>query len=309
MRSVEEAKREARAVARLARPLLLAGERGTGKTTMARQVHDWSGRNGAFVSVNMAALPQSLFESELFGHTKGAFTGAAADRKGRFELAHGGTLFLDEIGELPAELQVKLLAVAESGELWPVGASKPTSVNTRIIAATNRDLSSLRPDLLDRFVFTLRMPTLLERGDALELAGQFIADASTELGWPVKLSASAKAWVKAYSWPGNVRQLRNVLLVAAALADGGVVEAAHLETAAGAHQSQASPMETAAASLPEWFSRAELERACGLGRSATLEWLAGHAEHNGLQSTARRYRLVPHLVPHCQRREASSSVD
>lgn len=282
---------KAKALSRLGRPLLLLGERGSGKSTLARQLHS----SGPFVAVNCAAIPEQLFEAELFGHERGAFTGAQGSRKGRFELAHGGTLFLDELGEVGDAWQAKLLAAVEQGEIWPVGASSPRRCSVRLLAATNRPRESLRPDLLDRFVAAVDLPRLEARQDLPFLAREAAKTAGHDLGCRVELAESCEAWIRAQRWPGNARELFNVVAVAAALAPPSPVvrlEPPQLEAAKPGARAQASPLLAAAQGLGEWFARSELESASGLGRSAVLEWLSRHAEHNGLQSTARRYRLT-----------------
>ncbi len=200
--------------------VLIAGESGTGKELVARALHDFGKRrNGPFVAVNMAAIPRELIESELFGHEKGSFTGAAARRAGRFEQASGGTLFLDEIGDMPLEAQTRLLRVLQHGEFVPVGGVNPIRANVRIVAASHRDLRQMvgqglfREDLFYRLnVVPLRLPALRERREDIPaLVQHFLARAQAE-GLPLKtLSAEAMAQLKAYPWPGNVRELENLV--------------------------------------------------------------------------------------------------
>jgi PAS domain S-box-containing protein len=201
--------------------VLILGETGTGKELFARAIHHRSGRKERqLIKVNCAAIPATLMESEFFGHERGAFTGATQRREGRFALADGGTIFLDEIGELPLELQGKLLRVLQEGEFEPVGASRVRKVNVRVVAATNRDLEAgvrngtFREDLYYRLnVFPLRLPPLRERGDDVILLASTIAQRlARDLGKSVKsLSPSDVDALKSYSWPGNVRELRNVM--------------------------------------------------------------------------------------------------
>ena len=213
------------------------GETGTGKELVARAVHDRSARRGRpFVTVNCAAVPSELMESELFGHEKGAFTGASARHAGKFEQAHGGTLFLDEIGDMPAAMQAKLLRLLQEGELERVGGERPVVVNTRVIVATHRDLESLvrkrtfREDLYHRiFVFPIVMPPLRERlEDVPPLAEHFATIVAEQNGWkPRGFTPEAIDELGRYSWPGNVRELRNVverlLLLTDAMVDGATV--------------------------------------------------------------------------------------
>lgn len=201
--------------------VLVHGETGTGKELVARQVHQISGRKSRpMVSVNCGAIPTNLIESELFGHVKGAFTGAVSDRKGRFELANGGTIFLDEIAELPLEMQVKLLRVIQEKEFEPVGSDKTIKVDVRIVAASHRNLSELtrkgefRQDLYYRLnVFPIEVPALRERGDdILTLAESFIKKFEARMGKKTApLSVVQKKALKRYAWPGNVRELQNIL--------------------------------------------------------------------------------------------------
>ncbi|MBO3276797.1 nitric oxide reductase transcriptional regulator NorR [Pseudomonas schmalbachii] len=206
-------------------PVLLLGETGVGKELFARRLHAHSRRrNKPLVQVNCAALPESLAESELFGHVKGAFSGATADRRGRFEAANGGTLFLDEVGELPLSLQAKLLRTLQNGEIQRLGEDKPRHVDVRIIAATNRNLPDgirdghFRADLYHRLsVYPVPIPPLRERdNDVLLLAGHFLELNRARLGLrSVRLSPAAERALLAYSWPGNVRELEHVISRAA----------------------------------------------------------------------------------------------
>jgi len=201
--------------------VLVLGETGTGKEVVARAIHAGSPRRSrALIKVNCAAIPPTLIESEFFGHERGAFTGATARREGRFALADGGSIFLDEIGELPTELQAKLLRVLQDGEFEPVGGSRTRRVNVRVIAATNRDLARevaegrFRQDLYYRLnVFPIHVPPLRERGeDVVTLASAFARRVARKLGCASQpLEADAIARLKAYSWPGNVRELQNVI--------------------------------------------------------------------------------------------------
>jgi two-component system nitrogen regulation response regulator GlnG len=211
-----------RAIGRLARShitVLINGESGTGKELVAKALHRHSPRaKSPFIALNMAAIPKDLMESELFGHEKGAFTGAATRRSGRFEQAHGGTLFLDEIGDMPAELQTRLLRVLADGEFYPVGGHASVKVDVRIIAATHQDLETLvnegrfREDLFHRLnVIRIHIPPLRDRKqDVPLLLRHFLNQAAQELNTEVKiLKPEAEAYLSTLEWPGNVRQLEN----------------------------------------------------------------------------------------------------
>jgi PAS domain S-box-containing protein len=201
--------------------VLILGESGTGKELVARAIHERSPRKAAaLVRVNCASVPRELFESEFFGHVRGAFTGAVKDRVGRFELAHGGTLFLDEIGEVPPELQSKLLRVLQEGQFEKVGEDRTRTVDARIIAATNRDLAAevktgrFREDLYYRLsVFPIELPPLRDRVEDIPvLAQHFVAQSARKLGATVpRLTPANLKELQSYNWPGNVRELQNVI--------------------------------------------------------------------------------------------------
>ncbi len=211
--------------------VLITGESGTGKELVARGIHQLSRRSGGpFVSINCGAIPANLLESEFFGYMKGAFTGADADHKGLFEAAAGGTLLLDEIGELPLELQVKLLRVLQEREIRPLAANKSRKINVRVLAATAKniadevELGNFRQDLLFRInVVELKLPALRERpGDVPLLVNSFIAVESAKLNIQIKgISHGALSLLSSYSWPGNVRELKNVLEHAIIFAESG----------------------------------------------------------------------------------------
>ncbi|HZZ93531.1 MAG TPA: nitrogen regulation protein NR(I) [Usitatibacter sp.] len=241
-----------RAIGRLAQSqatVLITGESGSGKELVARALHRHSPRGAKpFVAINTAAIPKDLLESELFGHERGAFTGAQAMRRGRFEQAEGGTLFLDEIGDMPADLQTRLLRVLSDGHFYRVGGHTPLTANVRVIAATHQDLETavrqrqFREDLYHRLnVIRLRLPALRERREDIPmLARHFLAKSARALGVEMKrLTEGAMAFIAAQDWPGNVRQLENVCHWVTVMAPGQVVDAKDLppdlRTEAGSH--------------------------------------------------------------------------
>ena len=206
--------------------VMINGESGTGKELVARALHDYGKRRaGPFVAINMAAIPRELIESELFGHERGAFTGATARSQGRFEQANGGTLFLDEIGDMPPEAQTRLLRVLQEGEFTSVGGRQPIKANVRIIAATHRDLRNairqgqFREDLFYRLnVVPIRLPPLRERVEDIPLLARHFLERAQDDGLPAKmLDQGAVDQLKRYGWPGNVRELENLMRRLAAL--------------------------------------------------------------------------------------------
>ncbi len=222
--------------------VLILGETGTGKELVARALHEHGSRKAKpFIAVNCAAIPSELLESELFGHVKGAFTGASIDRSGAFRDANGGTLFLDEIGDMPLAMQAKILRVLQERVLTPVGG-KPVTVDVRVVAATHRDLATLvsagvfREDLFYRLnVVPIALPPVRERlADIVPLAEHFLRLSSRD-GTPKRLTAGAAARLLAYSWPGNVREIKNVVERANVLVRGEIIDANDLELAPTEH--------------------------------------------------------------------------
>ncbi len=269
-------------------PVLILGPSGAGKEMIAQLIHAWSARGASpLVIANCAGLPESLIESELFGHTRGAFTGASAAREGYFRTAHGGTLFLDEIGELPLHLQPKLLRALESGQITPVGSDVPLEVDTRLVAATNRDLAEavgqgrFREDLYYRInVVELVVPALADRyDDILPLATRF---ASQCAGARVRLSPQAVQCLFAHRWPGNVRELRNAMQRACLLARGDVILPEHLPPKIAALAGENS--------LSERLGRlSQVERATIL---ATLDECGGNRTHAAKKLGISRRALI-----------------
>ncbi len=285
--------------------VLITGESGTGKELVARAVHEASERrDAAFVKVNCAAIPRELIESELFGHERGAFTGATAQKLGLFEVADGGTIFLDEIGDMPLDAQAKVLRVLQSGELMRVGGSKPIHVDVRVLAATHRNLADLvaagefREDLFFRLnVVPVHVPPLRERlEDVGLLATHFIEQACHENGLTSKqLAPDALAALSAHAWPGNVRELRNVIERMVILSDGDLsladVPAEIRGSSESASDDGGAPLfELGDANIPPGLSlrdfREAVERAFILQRLRELSWnVSKTAESLGIERT------------------------
>jgi two-component system nitrogen regulation response regulator NtrX len=280
----------------------ILGETGTGKELVARTVHEKSARHaGPFVTLNCAAIPAELMESELFGHEKGAFTGAAARHTGKFEQAHRGTLFLDEIGDMPLAMQAKLLRVLEEGEIERVGGDRPIAVDVRIVVATHRNLEeqvrqgSFRQDLFHRvYVFPLVLPPLRERREEIPaLAAHFAAQVTEQNGWKQKaFTPEALEELVGYGWPGNVRELRNVVERVLLLEVSDAVDAATVRLALP----QAAPGTPAAGSAG---SGTLADRAEAFEKEVLLAELKRH--HHHMTNTAKALGLErSHLYKKCQ---------
>jgi two-component system nitrogen regulation response regulator NtrX len=294
------------------------GETGTGKELIARTLHEKSPRrNGPFISLNCAAIPAELMESELFGHEKGSFTGAAARHIGKFEQAHRGTLFLDEIGDMPIAMQAKLLRVLEEGEIERVGGDKPLAVDVRVIVATHRNLEDqirqggFREDLYHRvFVFPIILPPLRDRReDVRVLAEDFARQLAEQNNWKQKsFSSEAIEQLENYPWPGNVRELRNVVERTLLLAAGDTVEAETVARAlpqSGASASPASARSYASASqkIPSTASALSIgtlaQRVEAFERETLLAELKRNRHH--MTNTAKALGLErSHLYKKCQ---------
>jgi len=270
--------------------VLITGESGVGKEVLADVIHAWSSRSAApLVKINCAAIPETLLESELFGHEKGAFTGAAARRIGRFEMADGGTVFLDEIAEMSPQLQAKLLRVTQDGQFQRVGSNTEIRTNTRIVAASNRNLEEevkngrFREDLFYRLnVVELNIPPLRERReDILPLASHFIMELTQGRA---RFSAAVTQCLERYPWPGNVRELRNAMERASLLSRGELILPEHLPARVSAVAEHTSAVEPADAERLEEierqaifqalrkheFNRTEAAKALGISRRALL---------------------------------------
>jgi DNA-binding NtrC family response regulator len=283
-------------------PVLILGESGTGKELAAREIHERSPRaERPFIAVNCAALSQGILESELFGHEKGAFTGAMTSRKGRFELADGGTLFLDEVGDIPPATQVKLLRFLQEHEIERVGGNKPFQVDVRIIAATHLNLKkavesgNFREDLYYRINgVTITLPALREREQDLpELIQYFLEKYNIEMHKKVRLPPNLLPYFQSYSWPGNIRELENVVERAIVLANGETISEEDLP-----HE-LLHPMETPfAASLSDIGEQGVTERIASLERDLLIKALEEYrwnqsraAQSLGLKRTSLQYKM------------------
>lgn len=299
----------ARQVAETRTPVLILGETGTGKERLARAIHAWSPRaDEPFVSINCAAIPHGLLESELFGHLRGAFTGATRDRPGRFQMAQRGTLLLDEVGELPLELQAKLLRVLQEGRFEPVGADRPIEADVRVLAATHLDLERaiaerrFREDLYYRLsVFPLRLPPLRERLEDLPLlAAALLQEQARRTGrGGMRLAPEALQRLRDYDWPGNVRELANLLERATILAPGRSIGPELLDVPAGGRREsqprraapgQPAPTEPAAFPTLDEAQREHIRRALEL-TGGRLYGPTGAARLLGLKPTTLQSRM------------------
>jgi len=284
----------------------ILGETGTGKELVARAIHDRSQRREMpFITLNCAAVPAELIESELFGHEKGAFTGAAGRHIGKFEQAEGGTLFLDEIGDMPVAMQAKLLRVLEEGEVERVGGDKPVKVNARVLVATHRNLEELvarnafRRDLFHRvYVFPLFLPPLRERPeDFAELVAHFARQVASQNGWKEKaFSEGAIESLQRYAWPGNLRELRNIVERLVLLAEQESVTAEEVELALPATNSTSNAH---SASSPAGASGTLAARTESFEREVLLDEIRRHNFH--MTNVARALGLErSHLYKKCQ---------
>ncbi len=280
--------------------VLITGPSGSGKEMVARSIHAESLRAaGPFVAVNCGAIPRDLLESELFGHEKGAFTGAVTQMRGRFEDADGGTLFLDEIGDMPADMQVKLLRVLEERQVTRVGGRAPINIDTRIISATHRDIGNaiedqrFREDLYYRLaVFPVHLPSLAERRDDVPLLIEHFLRLFTEPGRPIVLTPEALRELSTYRWPGNVRELRNIIERAAILFPSGTIgtdEVALLLRRSPAVRNVEREALWESSSPPAPAPRAADPAAeAPIGGPIDLKWLVAEFEHRHIVDALRR---------------------
>ncbi len=303
--ALRAAVRAARRVAPTSASVVVRGESGTGKELFARLIHETSRRRGAFVPVNCAALPEALLESMLFGHRRGAFTGATESAQGLVVAADGGTLFLDEIGEMPASVQAKLLRVLQQRSVMPVGETRERRVDVRVVAASHRDLTELvaagrfREDLYYRLArFELALPPLRERGRDVVLIARSILARGTD-GAPARsLGRGAEAALVAYAWPGNVRELENVLFRASLRSTGRSVTATDVCAALpGGGPAEPAPLATRVLQLvdqADGVGSGELADALGVPRSTLKRLLKALVEAGDLVAVgvgkATRYR-------------------
>ncbi len=274
--------------------VLITGESGTGKELVAKALHTHSPRaDQPFIAINTAAIPKDLLESELFGHEKGAFTGAQAQRKGRFEQANGGTLFLDEIGDMPAELQTRLLRVLADGEFYRVGGTRPIKVDVRVVAATHQNLEehvkagSFREDLFHRLnVIRVHIPALRERGDdIILLLNHFLIQAAEEMQLePKQLSKEAQTYLPTLAWPGNVRQLENISRWLMVMATGREIGLDDLPPDLQKHT------ETADQNSNNWQNQLKehIRRCLDLGETRIMDTLTPEFEHIAIQAAMQK---------------------
>jgi transcriptional regulator with GAF, ATPase, and Fis domain len=296
---LREVMREVEQVAPTGAPVLIFGETGSGKEVVARSIHERSGRaEGPILRVNCGAIAPELIDSELFGHERGAFTGAQSQRRGWFERADGGTLFLDEIGELPLPAQVRLLRVVQDGVFERVGGSRPLEVDVRIVAATHRDLSAMvaggtfREDLWYRInVFTIRLPPLRERqGDIAALAEHFTARAAQRFGLVgLRVTPADVALLQRYEWPGNVRELSAVIERAAIIGEGGRLD---IERSLGVSQPRTMPPQAPAISDDDHFLT--LDQAMARHIERALEKCGGRID--GVRGAAKLLAIHPNTL-------------
>jgi DNA-binding NtrC family response regulator len=275
---------DVRRCAPLRAAVLLQGESGSGKDVIARAIHGLSGRSGSYVPINAAAIPESLADAELFGHRRGAFTGAVLARAGAFEEAHRGTLFLDEVAELSSSIQVKLLRVVEDGRVRPIGGGQPVDVDVRVVSASWAPLEErvtedrFREDLFHRLAtFVVRVPPLRARkSDIPALARHLLGRVREDVGGK-QLGSAALARLVAHSWPGNVRELASVLYRAAVSAEGERIEAAHVDAAlTGPSRSRPRALSESEASLllrEHGGNVSAAARTAGVPRSTFRSWL------------------------------------
>jgi len=301
-KAIQDVVRTAQLVAQSRSTVLLTGETGTGKELVARAVHDWSAqREMPLVKVNCAALPETLIESELFGHVRGAFTGAVANKKGRFALADGGTLFLDEVGTVSLTAQAKLLRVLQEREFEPVGSERTVKVDVRVIAATNRDLRRMAAegqfleDLYYRLnVIPISVPPLRDRREDIPLLVEhFVARHATRAGKRVEgISAEAMTQLTQAPWPGNVRELENAIERAVVLSPSLMIQARDITFAAGLNTVQAGLPSGNLKTNLDWVERETVRRALEASRGVKKD----AAEAMGISQRALSYYLAKHRL-------------
>ncbi len=280
---ISQIKRQINMVAPRNAWILITGENGTGKEVVARHIHEKSSRAAKpFVAVNCAAIPEELIESELFGHTKGAFTNAISQKKGKFELAHQGTLFLDEIGDMSLRTQAKILRILQEQAFERVGSTETLTVDVRVVAATNKDLKEqiktgqFREDLYYRLnVVPFHLPPLRERGDDIfDLTQYFLTKMAHELGEKQKfLSPEAQKVMREYPWPGNIRELKNLLERVCIMSDAELIDAEFLRDLLGSSEKTGDPLSQeflAASTLKQ--AKTDFERAYILGKLEENQW-------------------------------------